>query len=72
MTRSKALIAMKAGKKVNHHFFISNEYIEMKGNTIYTEDGFSVGTIEDEFWTSRSNSNWYDGWKYFNYKNDRI
>lgn len=40
MSREEAFALLRAGKKVSHEYFTDVEYLEMKGNSIMTEDGY--------------------------------
>ena len=67
MTRDEAYFEMCRGNKVRHRFFTSDEYIYMDNDHIFTEDGYDVGTIEDEFWQDRGSKLgdelWLEDWE---------
>ena len=71
MTREEALQAMIDGEKVTHRFFSDNEYIYMKAQNIFTEEGYDMGTVHDEFWRMRGDNldgyrqNWLEGWSIY-------
>ena len=69
MTREEALQAMIDGEKVTHRFFTSDEYIYMKAQDIFTEEGYNMGTVHDEFWWIRGDrpgsEMWLDDWEIF-------
>lgn len=62
MTRDEALQAMIDGEKVTHRFFSSDEYIYMKAQNIFTEDGYDCGTVNQSFWISRGSRSGDDMW----------
>jgi hypothetical protein len=76
MTREEALQAMIDGEKVTHRFFASNEYIYMKAQNIFTEEGYDMGTVHDEFWWRRGDNRdgyrhmWHEDWSIYNDEND--
>jgi len=53
------------GKKVTHRYFDSDEYIYMKGQNIWTEDGYCTGPVSSEFWESKNSPWWLIEWKLF-------
>jgi len=65
MTRAEAYQAMIDGEKVTHKYFGDNEYLYMIAQNIYTEDGFDMGTIHDEFWRWRNTKPFDDGWEIY-------
>lgn len=65
MTREDALQAMIDGKYVAHRNFSSDEYIYMIAQNIFSEDGYNMKTVHDEFWRSRSGGYWEDGWEIY-------
>lgn len=42
MTWEEAKVTMKAGKKVTHNYFASNEHFEMQRGVLVCEDGYSM------------------------------
>ena len=62
MTATEALLAMYEGKKLTHRFFTDDEYIYMKNHDIYTEDGYNMGTVFEDFWQSRGGPLGDDSW----------
>jgi hypothetical protein len=64
MTKVEALQAMKAGKKITHQYYTSDEYLQMIGGMIYSEDGYRKGDELDEFW--QKIQKWEDGWSIYN------
>ena len=72
MTREEALQAMIDGHKVTHRFFTSDEFIYMKAQDIYTEEGYNMGTVNSEFWRMRGDEPggelWHDGWSLYKEK----
>lgn len=69
MTATEALLALYEGRKVTHRFFTDEEYICMKNHDIYTEEGYNMGTVYDEFWQSRGgpegDDSWATGWEIY-------
>jgi hypothetical protein len=70
MTATEALLAMYQGEKVTHRFFTDEEYIYMKGHDIYTEEGYNMGTVYDDFWQKRGgpmseNDGWAKDWSIY-------
>ena len=65
MTREDALNAMISGEKVTHEYFSDDEFIYMKDDDIYTEEGFNMGTVNDEFWIIRKTEMFDDGWSIY-------
>lgn len=49
MTRDDAIYAMQEGYKVKHIYFSDDEFIYMKGNIIYDENDYRMGTIGEFF-----------------------
>ena len=66
MTRDEALQSMIDGNKVTHRFFEIHEYIYMKGQDIFTEEGYNMGNVWDEFWRMRNGKEWQTGWEIYN------
>lgn len=60
MTKYEAISAMKQGKKVQHRYFTSDEWITMHGNKIIFENGASCYVWE--FWEDRIGSEWSYDW----------
>jgi len=60
MTREDAVQEMIDGKKVTHVYFTDDEYIYMKGQDIWSEDGYNFGTVNDEFWRTKSENPCFD------------
>lgn len=63
MTREDALQAMIDGNIIRHRYFGDDEYIYMKGQFIFTEEGYNMWSVHDEFWQSRKGGAWEDGWE---------
>lgn len=62
MKRQEAYDAMLDDKVIRHRFFDEGEYIYMKGNFIFTEEGYNMWSEFDEFWSSKKTNGWEDGW----------
>ena len=60
MTLEEVKQALKQGKKVTHRFFFDDEYLQMKGGLICTEEGLRIGP---EFWDIRSGPEWQKDWE---------
>jgi len=69
MTRDEALQAMIDGEKVTHRFFSDDEFIFMKGQNIFTEDGVNCGASYQEFWVDKGGrlgtEAWLSDWEIF-------
>ena len=65
MTKEEALQAMMDGEKITHRFFEIHEYLYMKGQDIFTEEGYNMGNVWDEFWTMRNEKYWKTGWEIY-------
>lgn len=64
MTKEEAILAMKAGKKVTHRYFLDDEFLGInKEGLYYFEDG--VICSENEFWKHRTAEWFNDGWGLF-------
>lgn len=63
LSREEALQLMIDGVKVTHRYFTREEYIYMKGQNIFGEDGCNFGTVNDEFWMGKRVLGFMDGWK---------
>lgn len=63
MDKEQAILLMKAGKKVTHHYFSKEEWMTMQGNRVVLEDGCSLWA--HEFWADRSSSAWDEGYSVF-------
>ena len=61
MTKHQAFQAMKEGKCVAHRFFHPSEFIYMKGDWIYDEDGYSCSS--EKWWDSRQDLDWEFDWE---------
>ena len=61
LTKDQALEMMRQGRKVAHNYYAPDEFIYMRGNRIYTEDGCDCGYPGDEFWAEIQK--WPTGWK---------
>jgi len=72
MTREQALQAMIDGEKVTHRFFTSDEYIYMKAQNIFTEEGYDCGTTTQDFWVERGSrlggEMWLTDWSIYEEK----
>lgn len=66
MTKQEAILEMKKGIKITHELFDDNEWMTMDGLTIVLEDG--VRCSQSEFWVSRIQSEWDNGYSVFNEK----
>jgi len=51
MNKQEAIEAMKAGKKVTHRYFSSDEWMTIKDGKIETEEGYLHNSIQ--FWSYR-------------------
>ncbi len=58
MTKHIAIAKMREGKPVTHHFFSDEEFIIMKNDAIYDENGARLLY----FWTYRQSIEWERGW----------
>ena len=69
MTATEILLEMYQGKKATHRFFSDEEFIYMKGHDIYTEEGYNMGTVFEEFWQMRGgpegDDSWATGWSIY-------
>jgi hypothetical protein len=63
MTKSEAIEAMRAGKKVRHRYFSDNEWVTMEHGWFRFEDGVTVKP--SMFWNDRSGSEWETDWSIF-------
>ena len=55
--------ALYNGKRVRHQYFGGDEYMFMYKDEIFTEDGYNMGSINDEFMEIRKGGFWEDGWE---------
>ena len=62
MTATEILLEMYQGKKVTHSLFTDEEFIYMKNHDIYTEEGYNMGTVFEEFWQTRGAQSEDDSW----------
>ena len=69
MTATEALLALYEGKKVTHRFFTDDEWLRMENHDIYTEEGYNMGTVYDDFWQRRGgpmgDGSWSTGWSIY-------
>ena len=65
MTKDEAIKAMKEGRKVTHSYFSPGEFIEMRGTSIFDENGYNMRGINFDFWTDRKGSGWEQDWEIF-------
>lgn len=69
MTKQEAQEAMRAGKKVTHLYFTSDEWMTMEHGLILLEDG--VRCSEHEFWHFRTENYWNEGYSIFTDKEQK-
>lgn len=55
--------ALYEGKRVRHRYFGDDEYMYMYKDEIYTEDGYNMGSINDEFMEIRKGGFWENNWE---------
>lgn len=61
MTKEKAIELMKAGARLTHHFFSSEEWVSINNEGLYCfEDGCVCEP--EEFWKWRQDPAWDNGW----------
>ncbi len=65
MTKDGALLAMMAGEKISHQYFMDEEYLYMDKGTIMTEDGYALGNERGPWWANKAGDNWKAGWKLY-------
>lgn len=65
MTKEQAFQAMIDGEKITHKYFMSNEYLYMIAQNIYTEDDYNTGTVNCHFWKSKSGGVWENDWSIY-------
>lgn len=58
LTKDAALEEMKAGKRVAHRYFASDEYLYLDGRIIRTEEGYNFNCG----WMDRNSEEWQVGW----------
>lgn len=63
MSKDEAIQAMREGKKVTHPTFTDEEYIQLKGNVIITEEGYEI--FLSQFFAIRNSVAFNTGWKIF-------
>lgn len=65
MTKQEAYNEMLKGFKMKHQYYSPEEFVFINENGEFeTEDGYSHGGINDEFWSVYQK--WEDGWDYYN------
>jgi hypothetical protein len=64
MNKKEAEIALQQGHKIKHEYYSDNEYIFMVDDVIFSEEGYSHGNINSEFWIKYQI--WDSGWDYYN------
>jgi hypothetical protein len=64
LTRDQALAMMRAGYKVTHRYFCSDEYLYMEHGIIHSEEGYDF----TEGWRERTGGVWDNGWGVYNKK----
>lgn len=64
LSKQEAIQAMKDGKKVRHRYFMAHEYVYMKNDRIYGEDGINISA--NAFWHYRIDSAWETDWTILN------
>jgi len=62
MTKQEAYKAMEDGHKVTHEWFSFDEYVYIKDDKMYTEDGYRF----EDGWEDRKTDDWQTGWRIFN------
>jgi hypothetical protein len=60
MVKAEAIEKMKAGVKITHNAFSSDEWIYQIGSTIISEEGYEFP--EYLFWMDRTDPAWDDGY----------
>jgi len=68
MTREEAISICRSGKKITHEYFSDDEFVEYSGGQFFTEDGYPMGQLWNEFWTIRTGGCWENGWSIFETK----
>ena len=63
ITKEAAIEACKKGAKIAHKYFSSDEWVEFRNGSFYTEDGCNMGGLYSEFWTIRTGGCWETGWR---------
>lgn len=65
MTKEEAISLMKAGKKLTHGYFTSDEWVKTDetGMIYILEDG--VECPKYEFWHWRTDESWNNDWELF-------
>jgi len=63
MNKEEAFAQMRAGKKITHRHFGSEEWMTMEGSQIVFEDGCKVWP--ENFWRDRTDESWNDGYDFF-------
>lgn len=61
ISKNEAIAAMKQGLKVSHRFFMEGEWITMRGNIIFMEQGQECWA--SEFWRDRKGAAWETDWR---------
>lgn len=63
MKKEEAKMELITGKKMTHRLFASDEYVYLKGDKIFGEDGDSSSATG--FWSSMEGTQWELGWNIF-------
>ncbi|MGV3705432.1 MAG: hypothetical protein ACO1NU_08640 [Arcticibacter sp.] len=63
MSKAEALTAMRSGKKVQHSYFTSDEWMTIDQGDLLFEDGVRCSLAE--FWKYRDHVSWNDGYSLF-------
>lgn len=65
MTKLEAIEQMKAGQKLTHRYFTSDEWVKsnQSGTRLILEDG--VEGSPHEFWQWRTDESWNSDWEIF-------
>jgi hypothetical protein len=60
MTKKEAISALRSGSRVTHPYFGWDEWMELRGNVLYFEDGMDMQL--SEFFDIRNSDGWEDGY----------
>jgi hypothetical protein len=63
ISKDEAYKLMEQGRKIAHEYYSDNEFLIMKYGIIYDENGYSMGTKKDMFWSKIQK--WETGWRTF-------
>ena len=67
LTKEQAIDAcINEHKRIAHRYFGIHEWVEFRNGSFYTEDGYNMGGLNDEFWRIRSGGFWEYDWRIIN------